>query len=377
MSTIETNDKGQDFAVSTTGGKKQKKLARYDLIPAGPLLELAELYGRGAAKYADRNWENGYDWSLSFSALQRHAWQFWDGENFDEETGAAHLASVAWHALALLQFMQQQKYAQFDDRPRTESIVEADVHEDHVHIDPDPVATSPEPANDGPDKYDLLEWIPVGQRVTDKHGVLHRYNRTKDEWERAHSYDDDVWVDVIAYKSSERAGYNAMYGPFTVVASEADVIQVGDSVQVDPGYQWFNDGHFETGVDYRVESKTLDAVAGGGAYVTIAGRGGGWDISRFRKSSASCPEPIPTVFAAAVVPESTTHNGHVVPGQVSNLGTANYNYVWRDRFGRDYTHNRDIYEWTRSDGEEVPAFPRPHYDSANGPYTRVGERDEQ
>ncbi|ANA86302.1 hypothetical protein BEN60_gp061 [Gordonia phage Smoothie] len=161
MSTIETNDKGQDFAVSTTGGKKQKKLARYDLIPAGPLLELAELYGRGAAKYADRNWENGYDWSLSFSALQRHAWQFWDGENFDEETGAAHLASVAWHALALLQFMQQQKYTQFDDRPQTESIVKADVHEDHVHVDPDPVATSPEPelATSG------VAWDPRGRAV--------------------------------------------------------------------------------------------------------------------------------------------------------------------------------------------------------------------
>ncbi|QAU07008.1 hypothetical protein SEA_APHELION_144 [Gordonia phage Aphelion] len=220
MSTIETNDKGQDFAVSTTGGKKQKKLARYDLIPAGPLLELAELYGRGAAKYADRNWENGYDWSLSFSALQRHAWQFWDGENFDEETGAAHLASVAWHALALLQFMQQQKYAQFDDRPHTEAIVQDDVHEAHVHVEPDPVATSPEP-----------------------------------------------------------------------VTPEVGAIQVGDLVQADPSYMWFSDDCFEVGVDYRVESKTLDADAGGGAYVTIAGRAGGWDASRFRKASASAPEP--------------------------------------------------------------------------------------
>ncbi|QKY79722.1 hypothetical protein SEA_ENGINEER_147 [Gordonia Phage Engineer] len=306
MSTIETNDKGQDFAVSATGGKKQKKLARYDLIPAGPLLELAELYGRGALKYDDNNWRKGFDWSLSFAALQRHAWQFWDGENFDDETGAAHLASVAWHALALLEFMQQEKYAQFDDRPQTEAVVEADVHEDHAHVDPDPVATSPEP-----------------------------------------------------------------------VTPEADVIQVGDVVQADPGYQWFNDGHFETGVDYRVESKTLDSVAGGGAYVTLAGHGGGWDISRFRRSTASCPDPGPVVSAAVVVPESTTHNGHVVPGQVSKLGIANYNYVWRDRFGRDYTHDRDNYEWVRSDGEDVPVFPRPHYDPANGPYTRVGERDEQ
>ncbi len=60
----------------TTGGEKGQKLARFDLIPIGPLTRLAEHYGKGAAKYADRNWELGYDWSLSYGALMRHltAW---------------------------------------------------------------------------------------------------------------------------------------------------------------------------------------------------------------------------------------------------------------------------------------------------------------
>lgn len=107
---------GEVRSVSSTGGEKGTKPQRYDLIPAGPLRTLAELYGKGAEKYADRNWERGYEWSKSFAALNRHLWQFWGGEDLDDETGLPHLASVAWHAFALLQFMNQ--HPDFDDRPR-------------------------------------------------------------------------------------------------------------------------------------------------------------------------------------------------------------------------------------------------------------------
>lgn len=99
----------------TTGGEKGQKLARFDLLPAGPLQAVAEHFGRGAAKYEDRNWERGYDWSLSFGALQRHAWAFWGGEDIDAETGSPHLAAVAFHALALLEFATT--HPELDDRP--------------------------------------------------------------------------------------------------------------------------------------------------------------------------------------------------------------------------------------------------------------------
>ena len=72
------------------------------------------LYGKGAEKYADHNWRRGYDWSLSFAALQRHAWQFWAGEDNDAETGLPHMASVAFHALALIEFAQT--HPEFDNR---------------------------------------------------------------------------------------------------------------------------------------------------------------------------------------------------------------------------------------------------------------------
>lgn len=87
-----------------TGGRKGSKLARFDLIPSRPLELLAEHYGRGCLKYSDRNWENGYNWGLSFAAMMRHAWAFWRGEDIDPETGSPHLVAVAWHAFALLEF---------------------------------------------------------------------------------------------------------------------------------------------------------------------------------------------------------------------------------------------------------------------------------
>ena len=100
-----------------TGGKKGQKLARFDLIPPRPLTALAEHYGKGAEKYEDRNWERGYDWSLSFGAMQRHAWAFWNGEDIDPENQMPHLAAVAFHAFALLEFAATHR--KLDDRPST------------------------------------------------------------------------------------------------------------------------------------------------------------------------------------------------------------------------------------------------------------------
>jgi hypothetical protein len=103
--------------VSETGGEKGQKLARFDLIPPESLWQLAEAYGVGAQKYAERNWERGYSWSLSYAAMQRHANQFWTGEDYDEESQIAHMASVAWHAFAMLYFMSNyEHYGVYDDR---------------------------------------------------------------------------------------------------------------------------------------------------------------------------------------------------------------------------------------------------------------------
>ncbi len=107
---------GEVRSVSSTGGEKGVKLARFDLIPTLPLEELAKHYGRGAGKYDDHNWARGYEWSKSYAAMQRHANAFWSGVDIDEETGSLHIVAVAWHAFTLCEFFMRSEYHQFDDR---------------------------------------------------------------------------------------------------------------------------------------------------------------------------------------------------------------------------------------------------------------------
>lgn len=108
---------GEQRIVNTeTGGEKGRKPERMELLPWDVLRrDVAPLFAFGASKYADHNWRRGFDWSLSFGAMQRHAAQFWSGEDTDEETGCAHMASVVFHALALLHFAYA--HPSLDDRP--------------------------------------------------------------------------------------------------------------------------------------------------------------------------------------------------------------------------------------------------------------------
>jgi len=97
-------------------GHKGVKLARLDLVPVKPLWLLAEVYGRGAAKYAPRNGEKGIDYSALYGAMLRHALAFWSGESIDPEDGQHHLASVAWMAFALMEM--EETHPELDDRSR-------------------------------------------------------------------------------------------------------------------------------------------------------------------------------------------------------------------------------------------------------------------
>lgn len=98
-----------------TGGEKGEKLEAFALIPVEPLRELARVYGYGSKKYAPRNWEKGYDWSLSQSALLRHVTAFWSGETRDPETGLHHLAHAMFHCMAMIEWEKTHK--ELDDRP--------------------------------------------------------------------------------------------------------------------------------------------------------------------------------------------------------------------------------------------------------------------
>lgn len=91
--------------VINQGTKHDKeKLDRFDLIPPDILLELAELYGMGAKKYDDRNWQKGFKWGRVIRALMSHLTLWLMGEKCDKEDGQRHLISVIWCAIALAWF---------------------------------------------------------------------------------------------------------------------------------------------------------------------------------------------------------------------------------------------------------------------------------
>ena len=119
---------------SKTGGQKGVKPQRYDLLPKEGLDAIAELFGYGAHKYADHNWRNGYEFSKSISALERHTQAFKNGETFDycpdtcpmiddeicqEHSRLEHLAAVGFHTLVLLTWLRREGEGldnDFDDR---------------------------------------------------------------------------------------------------------------------------------------------------------------------------------------------------------------------------------------------------------------------
>ena len=88
--------------------------ARFDLISAGPLQELAMIYTYGAKKYADRNWEKGMAFGRLYAATQRHLNAFWSGQSIDEESGMHHLAHAAFGMLALMEL--EKTHPELDDR---------------------------------------------------------------------------------------------------------------------------------------------------------------------------------------------------------------------------------------------------------------------
>lgn len=105
-----------------TGGRKEIKSARFDLIPPDVLWLLAEHYGYGASKYGERNMELGYKFSVGYAALQRHLNAWYGGEDRDTDPESPrhhHLISAAWHCITLIWMQLHGKGT--DDRPCSSS----------------------------------------------------------------------------------------------------------------------------------------------------------------------------------------------------------------------------------------------------------------
>jgi len=97
------------------GRKDDSGKTPWHLMPPDALNQIAQVLEFGANKYGDRNWEKGMHWSRPFSALMRHMWAWWRGENRDPETGLSHLAHAGCCILFLLSY--EGRAHGTDDRP--------------------------------------------------------------------------------------------------------------------------------------------------------------------------------------------------------------------------------------------------------------------
>ena len=101
----------------STGLRLNTGKPRTDLLPWDALLALADHYGVGAKKYAERNWEKGMLWNKDCaSSLTRHLAAWSTGEDIDPENGQHHDVAIAWNAIALVTY--RLRGIGEDDRPK-------------------------------------------------------------------------------------------------------------------------------------------------------------------------------------------------------------------------------------------------------------------
>lgn len=105
----------QDKPTLTEGVKYDVGKIRWDLMPYGPLEEVAKLYTFGAVKYEPWNWRKGIAYSRCFAALTRHLFDWWwNKKSKDDESGCHPLAAVVFYCLNFMQYEMDQRKC--DDR---------------------------------------------------------------------------------------------------------------------------------------------------------------------------------------------------------------------------------------------------------------------
>lgn len=98
MQEFVTKDSGQREQ-HTSGAVRDIRIGkgRYDLLTPLAIRRLAQLYERGAEKYAARNWEQGMALSRYFDSATRHMFNYLEGLR-DED----HLAAAMWNIAAMI-----------------------------------------------------------------------------------------------------------------------------------------------------------------------------------------------------------------------------------------------------------------------------------
>jgi hypothetical protein len=96
--------------------------SRLELLPRGPLADVARVMAHGADKYGERNWRIDQIMASTYEgSMMRHLFAWADGETFDPESGEHHLAHIAANCLIVMD-AEQFHGCFLDNRDRAVSI---------------------------------------------------------------------------------------------------------------------------------------------------------------------------------------------------------------------------------------------------------------
>jgi hypothetical protein len=100
VDTFITKDSGQrePFATGAVRDTQTGK-PRFDLVPIAALEREADLFGRGAEKYGEGNWEKGMPFSRVYASLFRHLVAWRKGDRTED-----HLAAVRVNAAFIMAY---------------------------------------------------------------------------------------------------------------------------------------------------------------------------------------------------------------------------------------------------------------------------------
>jgi len=82
------------MAKKKQGQKFDQGKPTFDLLPDDALAAINKVLEFGANKYAERNWEQGFEWRRAWNATFRHLWDWIRRKDIDDESGMP----VLWHA---------------------------------------------------------------------------------------------------------------------------------------------------------------------------------------------------------------------------------------------------------------------------------------
>ena len=88
------------------GRKSDAGKPRTDLLPPLELLEVAEVYGLGAEKYAAKNYLQGLTTMRYMAAVLRHILYWMAGHDDDPETGKSTLAHAVCSLLIVMEIQR-------------------------------------------------------------------------------------------------------------------------------------------------------------------------------------------------------------------------------------------------------------------------------